>query len=121
MCIHFASSSNCTLIVVPEGIFIVSLAFFFLRCYVLFVRDRNTAIVFVRSEIQALFHHAIVTLQLLELTSHGFIALVAAFAMLVASPIKEPSAPNIDRIDKTPSHFAVRSIRFFVIFFLVHF
>jgi len=53
--------------------------FFFFVAMSCLYGNRNTAIVFVRSEIQALFHHAIVTLQLLELTSHGFIALVAAF------------------------------------------
>ncbi|KYN12130.1 hypothetical protein ALC57_15710 [Trachymyrmex cornetzi] len=67
LCVRSAPTSNCTLVVAPEGIFIVSLAFFF-HCYAL------SASVFMQSEIQSatLFHRAIVTLQLLELTSRGF-------------------------------------------------
>jgi len=40
---------------------------------------------------------------------------------LAAPPIKDPSAPNIGRNGNAPPRFAVRSIRFFVAFFLVVF
>ncbi|KYN30133.1 hypothetical protein ALC57_00416 [Trachymyrmex cornetzi] len=66
------------LCVLSAPIFIVSLflAFYFLYCYAL------SASIFVRNEIQSatLFHRAIVTLQLLELTSRGF-AIVPRFAV----------------------------------------
>jgi len=75
--IRLASSFNCTLVVAPDGIFIVFSAFFFLCSYTLsmFVRTEiQSAPVLVRSEIQSatLFHRVIVTLQLFKLTSHGF-------------------------------------------------
>jgi len=44
-----------------------------------------------------------------------------AFATLAAPPIKDPSAPNIDRNGNAPPRFAVGSIRFFVAFFFVVF
>ncbi|KYN17599.1 hypothetical protein ALC57_10114 [Trachymyrmex cornetzi] len=68
LCVH---SAPCTRghFYRPFGVFLS-----FLYCYALF------ASVFVRSEIQSLFHRAIVTLHLLELTSRGF-AIVIFFVV----------------------------------------
>ncbi|EGI69382.1 hypothetical protein G5I_01886 [Acromyrmex echinatior] len=78
----------------------------------------QSASIFVRSEIQS-DHHAIITLQLFELTSRGFAILT--FATLAAPPIKDPSAPNIGKNGNAPPRFAIGSIRFFVAFFFVVF
>ncbi|KYN24365.1 hypothetical protein ALC57_04027, partial [Trachymyrmex cornetzi] len=106
LCVRSAPMSNCTLVVAPEGIFIVSLAFFFLHCYAL------SASVFVQSEIQSatLFHRAIVTLQLLELTSRGFaIILVLVFiaaqtAAAAALSLKAKSLAVTRLADLYPYH-----------------
>jgi len=81
-----------------EGNFIVTLAFFFLRCYVLsaFVwAEIQSASLFVWSEIQSAtqFHRVIVTLQLLEITSHDF-AIVHRFR-----------SPSIDQGSERAQHW----------------
>jgi len=98
--IHLASLFNCTLVVAPEGIFIVSLMFLFLRCYTLFAfveAEIQSASVFVRSEIQ--FRDPV------PLRDSDVASLLAdvprlyrhlPFATLADPPIKYPSAPNIN-------------------------
>jgi len=103
------------LIVALEGIFMLLALFggFFHRCYALSA--------FIGAEIQSavLFHRAIVTLRLLELSR--IFAIVYRFRQAGCSASRGPEAPNIGRNDNAPPRFAVDSIRFFVVFFFVVF
>ena len=118
--IHLASLFNCTLVIAPEGIFIVYLMFLFLRCYTLFAfveAEIQSASVFVRSEIK--FRDPVPlrdsdVASLLADVAHLYSRL--PFATLTDPPIKYPSAPNIGRNGNAPSHFAVGRSAFSLFF-----
>jgi len=67
-----------------------------------------------------LLHRAIVTLQLFELTSHGF-AVIYRFRHAGRSADQGSTRAYIDRNENASPHFAVGNIRFFVAFFLIVF
>jgi len=105
-------SFNCTLVVAPDSIFIVSLAIFFF-----FARALLSAFALAEIQSATLFHRTIVTL---FFDARGF-AVVYRFRHAGRSPIKDSSALNIGKNDNAPPRSAVGNIRFSVTFFLVVF
>ena len=127
MRIHLASSFNCTLVVAPDGIFIVFSAFFFsLQLHPVHVcTDRDTVRARISTERDTVRDPApsrdrdvaALRADVAWLCCH----LPTAFATLAAPPIKDSSALNIGRNGNAPPRFAVGSIRFFLVVFFFDF